>query len=157
MKKNKVSYLILFLSVFTVSSFIVKDKINNDLSEISCKARLNIKSLDNDITAHVMIHLALNESDGWISIKGDIIDGKKITNIRRKIFFNHTRSINLFNVKSNGIIINRLDDSSNEVLEKILPSVYIYENLKADFSIYPQGDNGYFVSSTDQHGVYCAP
>ncbi|EKT55340.1 hypothetical protein [Providencia burhodogranariea] len=155
MKLINVFYLSCFLVISAALIFILNKK--DDFSNISCSAKLKMKSLNEDTISHIYFNLALSKNNGWIKIKGDIKNGNDSSIINRKVFFSYTQSKNTLNLNTNEIITYKSDNAKNEILENIFSYAYIYKDSNMDLSIYPQGDGGYFISSTEQHGVYCQP
>ncbi|EPJ3242106.1 hypothetical protein LQE15_003690, partial [Proteus mirabilis] len=81
-----------------------------------------------------------------IDYNGDLIP------VYRKSFFDITKLKTSYKLASTQILIN---DNNSEIINKIIPNLYVKEGWQRSLSVFSQNDGGYLFSSNNVYSFYC--
>ncbi|HID7804217.1 TPA: hypothetical protein ACXIBI_003639 [Proteus mirabilis] len=119
---------------------------------INCEAKLIIYD-KYDTKANLEVMFTLGESQGWSSIRGIIEHNGDLITVYRKSFFDITKLEDSYKITSTQILIN---DNNSEIINKIIPNLYVNEGRQRIISVFSQNDGGYLFSSNNVYSsFYC--
>lgn len=146
-------YLFLFISIFYI---ILNYYVENELSIINCNSNVIRTDKKNNLLLNSQYTFSLNEKNGWLRIKGEIIQDDNIYVVNRKLYFDLNRNENVYLLEINEITTGIDDNTPSSLLSQILPLAYTQRGRKMDLFVYPQTSDGYIVTSSEHYGVYCS-
>ncbi|HCT9443322.1 TPA: hypothetical protein ACNIAT_000694 [Proteus mirabilis] len=147
-KYSAISVLVIILSLMIYFSFYFNQEKEN---VINCEAKLIIYDKE-DTKANLELMFTLGEEQGWASIRGIIDYNGDLIPVYRKSFFDITKLKTSYKLASTQILIN---DNNSEIINKIIPNLYVKEGWQRSLSVFSQNDGGYLFSSNNVYSFYC--
>lgn len=156
-KENKyiiISCIIIIL-IFSAASYIPAAKKINNMTDFTCKSKVQI--LRGDYTLKAVVDIKVIDGDGSLYIDG-YINGhnKEEFSIQRTIIFKAEKYKSSPVWHSNKIISTHLDNADDEIIVKLLPKFYTTTPITVtNISLITLPDNSSLIMKSHLPYLYC--
>jgi hypothetical protein len=122
-------------------------------SNLACDAAFVVHGKKQRLS--LMLRYVISGRQGIVTMKGQLEKDGEMTSVSRKSYFKIQRSHNRILATARRSLIMPGDRASEQALAQLLPAFYLRNDLKIEFSIYPQRPGGYIFSTGYVPSFYC--